>query len=327
MADAGARGVARRGGRHQVYGLDRGVSTGAVREVRWVVSAMSDDRILSRGELERLFEPIERRLYLDLYKALPDAVARDCGISWTEDDGALRLTCESVDHPFLNRVMGVPGRNGEIEAWVESVTEHYRSAGVSRWMVQVAPTDLLPDVADAFTAAGVVPLRGWAKHAGRVERIEPPAAAADCDLRVESIGREWAEAWASVVMPAFGFPEGSGTWVGATVGRPGWRHYIAIDGDEPAAAAALFVAGGIGSLSFAATRPEYRRRGAQSALIARRIRDARRLGLEWLVAETDDELPDKPNPSYHNVERAGLPARYVRTNWGPPPPPPAFSRS
>ncbi len=44
------------------------------------------------------------------------------------------------------------------------------------------------------------------------------------------------------------------------------------------------------------------------------------MGLEWLVTETDEELPDRPNPSYHNIVRAGMPVRYVRANWGPPPP-------
>ncbi len=55
-------------------------------------------------------------------------------------------------------------------------------------------------------------------------------------------------------------------------------------------------------------------------MIARRIRDARRMGLDWLVTETDEDLPDKPNPSYRNIVRLGLPVRYVRSNWGPPPP-------
>ena len=34
---------------------------------------------------------------------------------------------------------------------------------------------------------------------------------------------------------------------------------------------------------------------------------------------TDEELPEKSNPSYRNVVRLGLPVRYVRANWGPPP--------
>lgn len=42
--------------------------------------------------------------------------------------------------------------------------------------------------------------------------------------------------------------------------------------------------------------------------------------MEWIVTETDEELPDRPNPSYHNMLRLGLPVRYVRANLGPPKP-------
>lgn len=56
----------------------------------------------------------------------------------------------------------------------------------------------------------------------------------------------------------------------------------------------MFVADGIATLTFAAPHEGYRRRGAQSALIALRIRDTRRMGLDWLVTETDEDLTDKP---------------------------------
>ena len=248
---------------------------------------------MSHGtEMERQFEPIEHALYRDQYAALPETVARESGITWVERGGALRMTCSAADHPFLNRVVGLPSETEDLDPWLASLVEHYLDVGVSRWMVQVVPSGLRPGIASAFDAHGLVPLRGWAKHAGRVAEVRAPEAAARSDLRVERIGPDRAHEWASIVVPAFSYPEGSADWLAATVGRPGWNHYLALDGDEPAATAALFVSGTVGSLNFAATRPEFRRRGAQSVLIARRIEDARRLGLEWLVTETDEELPD-----------------------------------
>ena len=62
------------------------------------------------------------------------------------------------------------------------------------------------------------------------------------------------------------------------VGRPGWSCYVAYDGDAPAGAGALYVDGGVGWLGFGATLPAYRGRGAQSAILAARIEDARRQG-------------------------------------------------
>ncbi len=76
------------------------------------------------------------------------------------------------------------------------------------------------------------------------------------------------------------------------------------DGDEPAACAALYVLGPFATLGFG---PDFRGRGAQSGLILRRLQDAASIGRDWIVSEADEELPDRPNPSYHNLVRLGLP--------------------
>jgi hypothetical protein len=117
------------------------------------------------------------------------------------------------------------------------------------------------------------------------------------------------------VNTTFGFPELANAWVASLVGKPGWHHYMAFDGDEPAAAAALFVHEGIGWCGFAATDTRFRKRGAQSALIARRINDACELGCQWLTTETAEDTPEKPNPSYHNMCRMGFETAYLRPNY------------
>ena len=59
----------------------------------------------------------------------------------------------------------------------------------------------------------------------------------------------------------------------------GWECWLAVDGDEPAAAAGVFVAEGVGYIGFAATLAEHRGKGAQNALLAERIDHAREVGL------------------------------------------------
>ena len=68
---------------------------------------MSETLVNRRHELERIFDPVERQVYVDLYEALPDPIARRYGISWQREAEALRFTCEAENHPFFNRVMGV----------------------------------------------------------------------------------------------------------------------------------------------------------------------------------------------------------------------------
>jgi GNAT superfamily N-acetyltransferase len=70
-----------------------------------------------------------------------------------------------------------------------------------------------------------------------------------------------------------------------------------------------------GYLSFAGTLPEHRGKGAQSILLAGRIRHARELGCRLVVTETGDRRADLPSSSYRNLIRAGFDERHVVENW------------
>ncbi len=267
-------------------------------------------------ELERTLEAVERELYVDLYEALPSELAREFGISVFRDGENLRLTATGIDHPFFNRVMGVGLESPPDREWVEAQVEHYRSAGVRRFMFQILPHVETEALRKDLTALGLERLRGWAKHVG--EAGGSPEVRSE--LSVGKIGREHAVPWARLCAEGFGIPSDLRPWLVETVGRAGWHHYLAFADGRPAACAALVVNRPFATLCFAATDPQYRRRGAQSGLIAHRVRDAATLGCRWTVSETDEERPDRPNPSTRNVVRLGLPIRYVRANWGPPKP-------
>lgn len=73
--------------------------------------------------------------------------------------------------------------------------------------------------------------------------------------------------------------------------------------------------GDVGWLGFGATLESHRGQGSQSAIFARRIRAAADLGVKLLITETGEELPDRPNPSYRNMLRAGFRLAYPRQNW------------
>ena len=72
---------------------------------------------------------------------------------------------------------------------------------------------------------------------------------------------------------------------------------------------------GGGYLGYAGTAPEHRGKGAQSALLAARIRRARELGCDAVFTETGEQLPDRPSASYRNILRAGFEELYVVPNW------------
>lgn len=89
-----------------------------------------------------------------------------------------------------------------------------------------------------------------------------------------------------------------------------WRVYAALEGGVALAYACLYIDGGVGVLASAFTRPEARRRGLQSALLARRIADADAAGCDLVVSTA---APG--SQSERNLRRAGLTHGYTQTIW------------
>ena len=107
------------------------------------------------------------------------------------------------------------------------------------------------------------------------------------------------EVWAPVAARAFG--PGNEAIMELTARRTVTRLYLASMAEEGLGVAALSVLDGVAILHGAATLPEARRRGAQAALIAARLRDAAAAG-----AEVASVLTTPGSASERNVRRAGF---------------------
>jgi GNAT superfamily N-acetyltransferase len=154
---------------------------------------------------------------------------------------------------------------------------------------------------------GYTRTRAWVKFA----RDTRPLEARETPLRVEETPD--ALVFAAAVAEGFGIPpEAAGVF--AFVNRPGFAGFVAWDGDEPVAGGALYSDGDHAWLGTAATRPAFRGRGAQTALLAARIDRARGLGASTISVETGAH-DGEPAPSYRNILRAGFVEEYTRPNW------------
>ncbi len=94
----------------------------------------------------------------------------------------------------------------------------------------------------------------------------------------------------------------------AVVGRDDMAHYLARVDGEDAAAAVLFFYGGDASTANASTIERFRRRGCQSALLARRLSDAFAAGSELVTT-----LTLFGSGSQRNMERAGFRMAYTKS--------------
>ena len=263
----------------------------------------------------RELEAFERAMYRDFYAAAPPSVVKELGLVAKERRYGLLLSSSAENHPFFNRVMLADQPTVDE---LRGIDAHYSSIGVTRWMLQVPPNlePLRRDLADR----PIVDLRGWAKHLYRHKTAPPGSITDEGEPQVQLGSGSEARVWAAIVTEAFDFPALCVDWLAELVERPAWTLYLATVDAQPAATGALFIDDDKAALNFGATLPDVRRRGAQSALIRRRLADALDARITTIVSETDEELPDKPNPSTRNLIRHGLDIVYVRRNLGPPPP-------
>jgi GNAT superfamily N-acetyltransferase len=249
-----------------------------------------------RGELEA---------FRDLYAAAPPAL----GARTADVGGALCLRLdESIAITMFNRVLGLgldaPADESQLDIALGVL------GGVHGY-VTVAPAARPRELPAWLEARGFVPDSGWTKF--QRSTADPPQARTE--LRVER--DETGDAFAEAAVRGFGVPAVFADWLRPLAARPGWQCFAAFDGDAPAAAGALYLAGDVGWIGIGATVPERRGKGAQSALLADRIAAAREAGCDVVVTETVEPVDGQPNGSYRNILRAGFEPRYVRANYVP----------
>lgn len=265
---------------------------------------------LTPAEIARIAEFSEGDAMVDMYAALSPEVAGGLGAGLEQRGGAVVMIMREVPYMLFNRVIGLGVKEPATAALLDETLGLFAAQG-ARAAVQLSPAAQPPDLPGWLAARGFQQEDAWIKL---IRGVEPPSDA-PTDLRIEQIGADQAPAFAAVFAEVFGIPAPLQAWLAGCVGRPGWRHYIAFDGDTPAATGALYANGPVGWLGMAATRPAYRRRGAQGAIIAERVRAAAALGCRWLGVETAADTPAHPNPSTHNLRRLGFQFAYHRPNY------------
>ena len=259
------------------------------------------------AELERA----EVRAWSGVYRNAPEAAVTACGIGIRDFLPAAAMWMSKLDILACNRVVGLGLAGPPERKTVEQIVTTFEEAMVPRFLLQLAP------VVTVGPTITVVEDAGFARHANLaclVRDVTSPGPV-PTDLRVEEIGPEHAAAFGEVLCTGYGWNPALALPVAAIVGMPGWRVYLAFAGDHPVGTAALMVDGRIGWMGLATTLPAARGHGCQSALIARRILDARTAGCEVVSVETAEQTPGEEAPSYRNILRAGFEVGYLRPNF------------
>ncbi len=148
--------------------------------------------------------------------------------------------------------------------------------------------------------------------------VSQPVTAPRSGLVVRGVEAHDAEAMGRLVVGGFGLPGALSSWFAKLVGRHGWHCLGAYDGRRLVACGTVYVDGNAAWLTWDATDPVHRGRGAQKDLLRARIEVCRRLGLRTLVTETGEPAEGRPDASYRNIMGADFSPRYRRPFWRAP---------
>jgi len=170
------------------------------------------------------------------------------------------------------------------------------------YTIEFAPGTFSAEALAEFAATGHVPDGEIMVSSAPVERLSLLPAAPSLTVKGVASGDEFKvfldvyQAGLGVPAHLRGHPAFAHWWT-----LPGWQLFLAHEGKRAIGAAILFVHEGIAYLATAATPPEFRNRGAQTALLRTRIEFAKELGCSviWTLTAPDSS-------SLRNMQRAGL---------------------
>ena len=255
-----------------------------------------------------IVEVVERDAWADIYRAAPEVIRTGLGLHYERIDDGVLLVCKAVDHIQFNRFTALGIQSPMRAEALDKGIAGFADAGVRNWIVH-CPEAML-ELGALCANRGLTPhSRTWAKFLCGPNPVE-----ADTMLDVREIGRDDAEFFGAAAAGGFGLPPVVGHWLSLLPGRNGWRCFVAFDGRNAVAAGALYCSGKAAWLGIGATLPSHRRRGAQSALLAARIRAAVKAGCTHLTTETGIPNAGEAGPSFKNIQAVGFQVVYRRLN-------------
>ena len=261
-------------------------------------------------------EAVQRKAWRLLSRAAPFELA-----------DALGIRCEEIGSTLYQGALGVPGAqfnkvfsfgiDGDIASASIDAAAHWLEHACCEQSLLMAPTRGSDEEVGGMLLAKRFqrfPLDIAIFH---MDVIDVPDLASSSDIDVRPVGPEHAALFGEVLSDGLSAPVAA-PWLAAfAISQPGLTAYLAYQGSLAIGAAALFIDGDWGWLFIAAVRPAFRNRGAQTALLARRLDDGRKAGVRTFNIGALRPAPGHGDvfASYRNIGRAGFKFAYNRPNY------------
>lgn len=261
------------------------------------------------GRWVALAEGNEANVYesLVLNARLPGfAVCREAGVV------ALRSTA-ARSALLVNRVIGCGVEGGLDEAQLDRLLALYGDAGFG---IELGAALCTPEVLGwlkgrrfrrLVNSQMMVCETSRAKTAGRYDTWSRSAG-----LRVEQVGAEHASIVAGLCRENFKVAASLGEFVRAGMVGPGWRRWLAFDGDTAIGASLSHVRDGVGWFGWTSVSASHRGRWIHAGFVARQFEDAVDSGCRWITTDTAQGTRERPDPVHLNLKRFGFVDAYLR---------------
>jgi GNAT superfamily N-acetyltransferase len=269
-------------------------------------------RLAEDETIWRLAEDAEIRVWNDIVRSMPRPFSEAIGLRIEHIGTTTVISTQRADAAEFNRAFGTgvhaPVSNEELKA----VISRFAGTTLKSPRFQLYPRTVESDMPERLLALGLRPSgRSWAKFV----RGDEPVSQTETVFTVAEVTETEPDVYARSVVKGFGMPEPFADGLTALAGMPGWRVYVAREKEQVVGGAALYLGEGWSWFGIGAVLPAARGRGAQRALIERRIEDSRAAGCRIMLTETGKPLAGEPAPSYTNIGRSGFAVLYERPNY------------
>ncbi|HVT00214.1 MAG TPA: hypothetical protein VHE08_06835 [Solirubrobacterales bacterium] len=257
----------------------------------------------------------ELRFREDLWRTAPNDAVKEAGVRRRRFGPLLATVFGELPHTsLLNVVQGVAEPAAVDDGHLAAAVEWLRTWEVD-YRVSVAADRPGAQQAEEWLAA-----RGYepGSTVRRYVNTDPTAAARLAGpIEIRRLEALDTEGMSHIFADALNLPKLATVLM---IGLPRWDDWSCyaafLDGRE-AACGSMRVSGRLALLGLDATLPEFRGRGCQTALIARRLADATRMGCDTVAAEVWDGHPASESAA-RILERTGFEEIAGRRNWRRP---------
>jgi ribosomal protein S18 acetylase RimI-like enzyme len=266
-------------------------------------------------ELAVRLEKAETEYMVSRVKAIARREGNPMGAELREFGGATALYVREMPWGAFNAVKGLGAADKE---HLDGIIEFYRERN-RPFQLEITPvkgeTGLFSGLAERgfFQSGFHATLYGIpARLPADVDTMEPERRH---DIRIRLLEEEEFGLYGKLHCLGTGLPENGYRHVEENnrvlAHDPEWRYYIGYVDGQPAGVAVMHIRPGeTASMTFAATLPEFRRRGLQTAFLRRRLQDAASAQCELAAGQAA-----YASVSHNNMERAGLRLAYTRVTW------------